>query len=99
MSRRAGRRDKNHGEVRQALRDVGCSVLDLGNVGEGCLDLLVATPGGRTLLMEVKDGAKVPSARKLTPKQERFIAGWKGETAVVLDRQQAVDVAMRERRS
>ncbi len=90
--RRAGKRDANHAQIRTALRDVGCSVLDLGNVGEGCLDLLVATPRGRTLLMEIKDGTKPPSARKLTPDQEAFIRAWKGEVVVVLSREEALDV-------
>ncbi len=92
--RRAGKRDRNHAEVRQALRDVGCSVLDLGNVGEGVPDLLVATPRGRTLLVEIKDGEKPPSAQRLTKKQRKFFASWRGELAVVTSRQQAVDVAM-----
>ncbi len=90
--RRAGKRDRNHAEVRTALRDVGCSVLDLGNVGEGCPDFLVATPRGRTLLMEVKDGRKVPSARKLTPDQLAFMEAWKGDVYVVLSREEALDV-------
>ncbi len=90
--RRAGKRDRNHAEVRTALRDVGCSVLDLGNVGEGCSDLLVAVNRFRTFLLEVKDGSKVPSARKLTPAQEKFRASWRGEYHVVYSRRAALDL-------
>lgn len=97
--RRAGKRDANHAAVRQVLRDIGCSVLDLGNVGAGCPDLLVATPrGDRTFLLEVKDGDKPPSARKLTAQQRDFAASWKGETHVVTSRQEAMVVALRGQR-
>jgi hypothetical protein len=56
------------------LRHVpGCEVLDTGDVGHGFTDLVVAY---RKLLrfMEVKDGAKPPSARKLTPDEEKWRA-------------------------
>ena len=69
--RQAARTDDNHAEIREALRKVGCSVLDLSRVGGGCPDLLVWR-WGTFYLMEVKDGTKPPSARKLTPAQVRF---------------------------
>lgn len=90
----AGRRDRNHGAIVAALRTVGCTVLDLGNVGQGCPDLLVATPRGRTLLIEVKDGAKAKSKRALTPAQREFMATWRGEVCVAENEQQAVLQAM-----
>jgi hypothetical protein len=34
-------------------------------------------------LIEVKDGRKVPSARKLTPMEAAWIARWRGRVAVV----------------
>lgn len=60
----ARRVDANHYAVAQALRDVGAFVMDLHTVPGG-LDLLVAYRG-RWVLLEVKDGAKPPSARQLT---------------------------------
>ncbi len=82
MIRRAARRDDNHQEIVRGLRKAGCSVLDLGAVGDGCPDLLVKR-AGRLVLMEVKDGKKPPSARKLTPDQVVFHQLW-GECVVVV---------------
>lgn len=82
--RRAARKDANHPEVVQAFRDLGCSVLDLARMGEGCPDLLVWIPSRvKMTLVEVKNGAKAPSARKLTPDQEKFFKAWHGPVVVV----------------
>ncbi len=64
MSRYARRVDANHGEIRKALEDIGAVVIDVHSVG-GALDLLTGFRG-RLVLMEVKDGAKAASKRKLT---------------------------------
>ena len=77
MSRRAARVDANHAEVVQALRAIGCRVQDLSGVGDGCPDLLVGWRH-RLCLLEVKDGDKPPSARKLTPDQDKWHALWSG---------------------
>jgi hypothetical protein len=85
--RRAAKTDANHGDIVDALRAAGCGVLDLSKVGNGCPDLLVHPPTypdcRMAVLLEVKDGAKPPSARKLTKDQERFHANWKGWLHVV----------------
>jgi hypothetical protein len=84
--RRAAKVDGNHGELTALARKLGCSVLDLSRVGAGCPDLLIgiATPEGRkNLLVEIKDGSKRPSERKLTPDQVKFHGAWKGPVAVV----------------
>jgi hypothetical protein len=82
---RARRTDANHQEIAEAARTLGCTVLDLSRVGGGCPDLLIGVYMGRklNLLVEVKDGSKSPSARKLTPDQERFHGDWRGQVAVV----------------
>ena len=89
--RRAAKKDRNHVEIVEALRKVGATVVDLGAVGHGVPDLLVGL-GGKTMLMEVKDGQKSPSARHLTPDQERFFASWHGGPLAVVD---SVDAALR----
>lgn len=80
--RRAAKKDRNHPEIVKALRGAGCKVLDLGAVGNGCPDLLV-NRGPETRFLEVKDGKKPPSARKLTPDQVEFHREWEGRVFVV----------------
>lgn len=75
--RRAARIDDNHREVVEALRRVGCRVQSLATIGKGCPDLLVLSPYSQRLhLLELKDGRKAKSARKLTEDEERFAADW-----------------------
>lgn len=69
--------DANQAEIVKALRKAGCRVQSLAVVGDGCPDLLVKGPDDRIHLFEVKDGAKVPSARKLTEAEQRFADEWR----------------------
>ena len=94
--RRAAKRDTNHPAVVKALRDAGCGVVDLAAVGCGVPDLLVCAPTWphEYALVEVKDASKPPSARKLTPDQERFHATWKGRIHVVTSADEAVAVIL-----
>lgn len=80
--RRAARTDANHAEVVKRLRELGCTVQDLSRVGEGVPDLLVGVRG-RNMLVEIKDGSKPPSRRKLTPDQERWHRRWLGPIRIV----------------
>ena len=71
-----GKRDSNHTDIRDALRRVpGCRVFDTADVGDGFPDLVVGFMG-TIRLMEVKDGTKPPSARKLTKDEKRFHSIW-----------------------
>ena len=84
MSRRAARVDSNHGAIKAAFAQLGCWTLDLSRVGSGCPDLLVMSQATkRMLLVEVKDGEKVPSAQALTPDQVRFHREWQGAVRIV----------------
>lgn len=71
--RRAAKVDENQAEIVKALRKIGAKVTSLAAVGNGVPDLLCWYAGLWTLL-EVKDGSKPPSARKLTEDQERWHA-------------------------
>ena len=82
--RRAARVDQNQEQVVSALRAAGASVQSLAAVGKGVPDLLVGIRG-RTILMEVKDGAKPASARCLTPDQQKWHGEWLGGTLCVVD--------------
>jgi hypothetical protein len=46
---------------------------------------------GTNLLIEIKDGQKVPSARKLTPDEAAWHQSWRGQVAIV----ESVDDALR----
>lgn len=91
--RRAAKRDDNEKEIVTALRKAGAYVTFLD---EPC-DLLVGYKG-RIVLFEVKDGSKPPSARKLTPKEQKFHDEWAGGSLYIvtcvqeaLDRLEAKD--------
>lgn len=71
--RYAARVDDNQSEIVKALQRIGVYVIDCSHVGAGFPDLLCAYRGQWTLL-EIKDGAKPPSRRKLTPDQVIFHA-------------------------
>lgn len=68
---RAKRTDSNHTELVEALRACGCMVQSLASVGVGCPDLLCWSRGAWHLI-EVKDGAKCPSHRELTPAEKSW---------------------------
>lgn len=87
--RQAAAVDRNQAEIVKALRGVGATVQILSAVGKGCPDLLVGFRG-RNSLIEVKDFAKPPSKRTLTPDQVEWHAGWKGQVAKV----ETVDAAL-----
>lgn len=73
MMRRAAKTDANHAEIARAFRRCGWWVVDCSRMGQGFPDLMIAR-AGRIELVEVKDGCKSPSRRKLTPDQVGFHA-------------------------
>ena len=86
--RRAARRDDNEDEIVGALKRHGVHVKKVND--EGAFDLLCWYKG-RTVLLEVKDGKKPPSARKLSDAEQRFHDDWPGDNLhVVLSADDAV---------
>ena len=79
----------------KALRAAGATVQHLHTVGHGCPDILVGIRGCENYLLEIKDGAKPPSKRRLTKDEARWHRRWRGQVDVVKD----VDEALRERKS
>lgn len=79
--RRAARKDANHNEICKVFRDLGWSVLETYQLKE-CCDCFVAKHN-RTIAVEIKDGSKPPSHRKLTKGEQIFKETWKGEYAIV----------------
>lgn len=80
--RRAAKVDRNAPEIVRRLRLIGATVTVLNNAGDGFPDIAV---GYRRVnyLFEIKDPAKPPSARRLTPAQEKWHGEWKGEAYVI----------------
>lgn len=89
--RRAAKTDANQTAVVAALRKAGAVVHSLAAVGKGMPDLLVAIRG-TTMLIEIKDGAKVKSKQELTPMQIDFHRTWTGGPLATVD---GVDAALR----
>jgi hypothetical protein len=89
--RRAAKVDANQAEIVAALRAVGATVTPLHAVGQGCPDLLVGYRGVN-FCVEVKDGAKPPSARKLTPDQVSWHDTWRGQVAVASSVKEALKI-------
>lgn len=68
------RRDPNHHKIKQALLRAGRPVKDVAQYpGLGC-DLLTEHIRGHLVLLEVKDGTKPPSARRLTESEKELRA-------------------------
>lgn len=76
--------DANQNEIVDALRSVGALVLSLAAIGKGCPDLLVSW-NGVLVLMEIKDGSKPPSQRKLTPMEMNFFNKWSNSPVFVVE--------------
>lgn len=81
--------DANQPAIVKALRALGCSVQSLAAIGKGCPDLLVAR-NGRLTLMEIKDGTKPPSQRRLTDDEIEWIQKWKSPVHIVEDVDDAI---------
>jgi len=87
--RYANRIDANQNAIVDAMRKAG-AVVRIISQGDGIPDLLVGYRG-YTILMEVKDGEKVPSARKLTEAEQKFFDDWRGGMLVIVN---SVDEAL-----
>lgn len=85
MRRYAAKIDANQPDIVAALRAIGCSVDVIGEP----VDLLVGYRG-RSGTLEVKDGSRPPSERKLTPQQIKFQDEQRGFFRVVESVEQAI---------
>lgn len=92
MMRKMGRVDANHGQVVDALRQFGCVVRSTAQLGDGFPDLIVGYRGVLVVL-EVKDGSKPESARKLTAAEVKFLSEWP-RAYVVTSPQDAIEAVV-----
>lgn len=75
--------DENQSDIVAALRAIGATVRVISQ-GDGIPDLLIGFMG-KTILLEVKDGKKPPSARKLTPAEQKFFDEWRGGSLAIVN--------------
>jgi Holliday junction resolvase len=86
VSRHYARRvDTTHGPIRDALRQVGATVLDTSRLGDGAPDLLVGWRG-RTVAVECKTNrsTKEGGRRGETEEQRKLREGWRGDAWIVV---------------
>ena len=91
---RAAKVDANQAIITQALRQMGATVTPTHTVGNGFPDLAVGFQGV-TLLVEIKDGSKPPSKRKLTPDEQEWHDNWRGQVAIVESVEDAIELLNR----
>jgi hypothetical protein len=79
----ANKVDANHSKVVEEFRKAmpEATVFDAAGSGNGFPDLVVGWKR-QNFLIEVKDPAKPPSGRKLTPAQEKLHLKWQGQIDV-----------------
>ncbi len=78
---RAAKVDDNQPEIVKALRKAGWYVLIISQL-KNCCDIMISK-NGRTVAIEIKDGNKPPSKRKLSEGEQKFRDNWQGEYALV----------------
>lgn len=78
----AKRTDANQTEIVKKFRELGFSVLIMSDLGKGAPDIVVGAFGSNYLI-EIKDGKKPPSARKLTPHEKMFHDTWRGQVDII----------------
>jgi Holliday junction resolvase len=85
------RADSNHTEIVKAFRACGASVLDTKQLGNGAPDIVVGL-NKQCIAVEIKDGKKVPSKRKLTPDEVKFHDEWQGWIEIVYSTEDVINL-------
>lgn len=80
--RRKARIDANQNDIVGYLRGLGASVAITSTAGNGFPDLVVSLRGVN-YLAEIKDPGQPPSARRLTPQQQKFHDEWQGQICIL----------------
>ncbi len=88
--RYAAKTDANHAHLRDHVFKVWCPVcVDTSKIGAGAGDLMILTALGSFYMVEIKDGSKPPSARKLKPSQEKLLRLFPSVFKVITNREEA----------
>lgn len=88
--RRAARVDDNQPEIVKAFRSLGWYVLIISQL-KNCCDIIVSK-NGRTIAVEIKDGKKSPSQRKLSTGELKFKDEWQGEYKLIICVKDVLDI-------
>ena len=80
--RRAARTDDNQADVVKLFRQLGWYVLIISQL-KNCCDIMVSK-GNVTIAIEIKDGEKTPSQRKLSTGELKFKSEWLGLYELVI---------------
>ena len=74
--------DSNQKDIVKDFRKLGYSVTPTHTLGRGFPDIVVGKQG-KNFLIEIKDGAKAASARKLTEPEQEFKDNWLGQYDII----------------
>ena len=80
--RKRGRVDANQKTLVAAARAMGFSVAVTSAMGSGFPDIVLGK-NGVNYLVEIKDGDKTPSQRKLTIDEQEFKDSWRGRYDII----------------
>jgi len=98
---RGSRIDANQRALVDYFRTRGVSVGILSNVGYGCPDLILGLVNHRgervNLLVEIKDGKKIPSQQQLTVAEDKFHSEWLGQVCIIKSKEEAKELIDRVR--
>ena len=83
------RTDTNQTSLVRLFRSLGLSVAIISDLGKGMPDLIISNKRSNVLI-EVKDGSKPPSQRKLTVDEQIFHDNWQGPLHIISSEQEAI---------
>jgi hypothetical protein len=74
--------DANQSEIVAYARALGFSVAVTAKLGQGFPDIVMGK-NGINYMVEIKDGKKPPSQRKLSEPEQKFHNAWRGQICIV----------------
>lgn len=86
--------DKNQKAMVKVFRDLGAAVTHTHTVGKGFTDIVIAVQW-LNCVVEIKDGSKPPSGRRLSPDEQTFFGWWPGLKAVCCNTEDAQAIVAR----
>jgi len=89
MPRTRAKADTNQSKIVKVLRAVGATVTSTHQLGKGFPDIVVGYKG-HNYLLEIKDGDKPPSQRKLTADEQEWHDKWRGTVKIVNNETEAL---------